>query len=151
MSETSHDGLSVRAGRPEDIEPLTEIWLHSVRASHAFLTEADIQEFLPIVREQALPTLELWVVCDGERPIGFAGLAEEKLEALFLAPEHFGRGGGRLLVEHARRIKGPLSVDVNEQNPEALRFYERMGFKVVGRSETDGGGRPFPLLHLQGE
>jgi putative acetyltransferase len=56
-----------------------------------------------------------------------------------------------MLVEHARLIKGPLTVDVNEQNPLALQFYERMGFKVVGRSELDGGGKPFPLLHLQGD
>jgi putative acetyltransferase len=40
-------------------------------------------------------------------------------------------------------------VDVNEQNPEAARFYEACGFAVVGRSELDDGGRPFPLLHMK--
>jgi putative acetyltransferase len=40
-------------------------------------------------------------------------------------------------------------VDVNEQNPEARGFYERLGFTVVARSELDGTGRPFPLLHLR--
>ncbi|MGY0625916.1 MAG: GNAT family N-acetyltransferase, partial [Paraglaciecola chathamensis] len=39
-------------------------------------------------------------------------------------------------------------VDVNEQNPKALGFYQRIGFKVVGRSELDGQGKPYPLLHL---
>ena len=46
-------------------------------------------------------------------------------------------------------LKGPLVVDVNEQNPQALQFYLAEGFQVVGRSELDGGGRPFPLLHLR--
>ena len=82
-------------------------------------------------------------------PVGFLGLAGASLEALFLAPEHRRRGGGRLLVEHARRLKGPLVVDVNEQNPDALRFYEACGFRVVGRSEVDSDGRPFPLIHLR--
>ena len=57
--------------------------------------------------------------------------------------------GGRLLIEHARKLKGPLELDVNEQNPEARKFYEAMGFEVHRHSETDSDGRPFPLLHLR--
>jgi putative acetyltransferase len=38
---------------------------------------------------------------------------------------------------------------VNEQNPAACGFYEHLGFVVVGRSEVDGTGRPFPLLHMR--
>jgi putative acetyltransferase len=90
------------------------------------------------------------VLCsDAGVPVGFLGLAGASVEALFLAPEFRRRGGGRMLLDHARRLKGRLTVDVNEQNPEALRFYEACGFEVVGRSEVDGEGRPFPLLHLR--
>jgi putative acetyltransferase len=81
-------------------------------------------------------------------PIGFIGLSGSKIEALFLAPEHLRLGGGRKLLNHARQLKGMLAVDVNEQNPEAVRFYEACGFTVTGRSEFDNKGRPFPLLHL---
>ena len=77
------------------------------------------------------------------------GLADDNVESLFVAPEHARRGAGRLLLEHARRLKGLLRVDVNEQNPEAVKFYEANGFQVVGRSPVDDGGRPFPLLHLR--
>lgn len=141
--------MTIREGRPDDHESLLAIWLRSVRGSHSFLTEEDIQGLLPLVREQALPALELWVLCDDDgEPVGFSGLDGAKMEALFIAPEFAGRGGGRALVEHARRLKGPLTVDVNEQNPAALHFYQALGFRGVGRSETDGGGRPFPLLHL---
>lgn len=140
---------AIRAGTPADSVALLDIWLRSVRATHTFLTEADIQGLYPLVRDRALPALELWVLCtaDGELA-GFAGLSGNDLSALFIAPEHTGHGGGRLLVEHARRLNGPLTVDVNEQNPEALRFYESCGFRVVGRSPVDSGGRPFPLLHM---
>lgn len=51
-------------------------------------------------------------------------------------------------IVRARRLKGPLAVDVNEQNPAVLHFYEALGFRVQGRSPVDGAGRPFPLLHL---
>jgi putative acetyltransferase len=143
--------MTIREATPADHPALVDLWLRSVRVTHTFLTEADVQGLLPLVREQALPALELWVLEDAGTPVGFAGLDGPKLEALFLDPDHTGRGGGRLLVEHARRLKGPLTADVNEQNPEAVRFYQTLGFRVIGRSETDSGGRPFPLLHLRDE
>jgi putative acetyltransferase len=40
-------------------------------------------------------------------------------------------------------------VDVNEQNPQGVGFYRHMGFEQVGRSELDGQGNPFPLLHMR--
>jgi putative acetyltransferase len=141
--------LTIRAGRPADKNRLVEIWLASVRATHTFLSEQAIQELLPLVREKALPALELWVLVSGEKIIGFAGLSDNNLEALFLHPEHLGKGGGKLLVKHARKLKGNLVVDVNEQNPNAVRFYESVGFEVFGRSETDSGGRPYPILHMR--
>ena len=140
--------MTIRPAAPVDHAAILAIWLRSVRGSHAFLTEADIQELYPLVRDAALPALELYVLeCDGAA-IGFMGLDGAKVEAMFLLPGHCRRGGGRMLIEYARRLKGSLSVDVNEQNPEAIRFYEAVGFRVVGRSEVDGQGRPYPLLHM---
>lgn len=141
--------MTIRPAHAEEHLALLEIWLRSVRATHTFLTETDIQDLHPMVRDQALPALELWVLEGDEGAIeGWMGLAGSSLEALFLDPAQARKGHGRRLVEHARALKGPLTVDVNEQNPEALRFYEACGFRVVGRSELDGQGRPFPLLHL---
>jgi putative acetyltransferase len=143
--------VNIRPAIPGDHARLLTIWQESVRATHSFLSEADIAELLPVVRDVALPQLELWVLCDEESdPVGFMGLCGSKVEALFMAPAFFRRGGGRQLLEHARRLKGlPLTVDVNEQNPAAVAFYESNGFRVIGRSPLDGNGRPFPLLHLE--
>ncbi|SPU55612.1 Uncharacterized N-acetyltransferase YjaB [Brevundimonas vesicularis] len=47
------------------------------------------------------------------------------------------------------RARETLTVDVNEQNIQALGFYERLGFKVTSRSAVEGQGRPYPLLHLR--
>jgi putative acetyltransferase len=142
--------MTIRQARPGEQGVLLDIWLRSVRATHTFLSEADIQFFLPLVRDLALPVLDLWVlVSDADEPMGFMGLSGNKLEALFLAPEFLRRGGGRLLVRHAQQLAGDLLVDVNEQNPAAIRFYESCGFVVIGRSDRDSTGRPFPLLHMR--
>lgn len=143
--------LDIRSAVPGDHGALLAIWERSVRATHEFLTEADIAELHPLVAEElASGSLELWVLTETGDACGWMGLAGSKIEALFLAPEARGLGGGRRLVEQAQSLKaGALTVDVNEQNPEAQGFYERLGFVVVGRSELDGTGRPFPLLHLR--
>lgn len=141
--------MSIRKAQPEDQFALLSIWEQSVRASHDFLSEQDIHSLLPVVRDQALPNLEVWVLCDeASAPIGFMGLDDNKLEALFISPTSFRKGGGKVMLEYARKLKGPLQVDVNEQNPRAVAFYLSNGFVVAGRSSTDSQGQPFPLLHL---
>jgi putative acetyltransferase len=144
--------MTIREAFPSEHDTLVAIWLRSVRATHSFLTEDDIQSLLPFVRVELGPEseLELWVLCGEEGVvIGFLGLSGADVAALFLDPDHLRRGGGRMLVVHARRLKGRLTVDVNEQNPEAVRFYEASGFELVGRSPVDDAGRPFPILHMR--
>ena len=142
--------MKIRTAIVEDHGILLDIWLRSVRATHTFMSEEDIQAILPLVRDHALKELEVSVLVTAEGSImGFMGLSGNKMEALFLAPEFLRRGGGRLLVEHARKSRGALRVDVNEQNPQARKFYESLGFVVEGRSEVDPAGQPFPILHMR--
>jgi putative acetyltransferase len=77
------------------------------------------------------------------------GVDDNKLEALFISPASFRKGYGKVLLDHARKLKGALQVDVNEQNPKAVAFYLSNGFVMAGRSATDSQGRPFSLLHLR--
>ena len=134
---------------PMLIGELLEIWEASVRASHHFLTEADITRLTPQA-EGALRNIEtLWVMADGQRHIGFMGVQERKIEMLFLHPGYFRKGLGKTLVERAFRDLDVECVDVNEQNPGATKFYEQMGFKVYKRNECDSEGNPFPILEMK--
>ena len=136
----------------EDRERLLEVWERSVRATHHFLQDGDIAALRPLVaNELASNAVEWWVLqSEAKDAIGFLGFASDTIEALFIDPDHHGQGGGKLLVAHAQRLAaGALAVDVNEQNEAALRFYQAVGFSVVGRSPTDAGGRPFPILHMK--
>jgi putative acetyltransferase len=142
--------VEIRRSLPSDQDVLVDIWLGSVRATHKFLTEENIDHLQELVRNGALNGLEIWVLCDdGDKPVGFMGLSDAKVEALFLAPEMLRQGHGRQLLRHARALKGPLTVEVNEQNPDAVRFYEACGFVVERRSPLDSSGLPFPILHMR--
>lgn len=141
--------MIIRQATNADHPLLLDLWLRSVRATHHFLQPSDIDALLPQLRDVYLPAVELWVAVDEqERPLGFIGLNEKHVEMLFIEPDLRGQGIGRALLDHARRSKGELSVDVNEQNPKAVGFYLHYGFVQTGRSPLDGEGRPFPLLHL---
>ena len=144
--------MPIRPARASDLDPLLALWERSVRATHDFLGDADIESLRPHVRDAlGSGVLDLWVLAnEGDEPLGFLGMAGDSIEALFLAPEHRRAGLGRRLVDHAQSLRGgELTLDVNEQNPGARAFYEALGFEVVGRSPVDGAGRPFPLLHMR--
>ena len=71
------------------------------------------------------------------------------MEMLFVDPEERGLGVGRLLMERATELFGAREVSVNEQNPQAVGFYEHLGFSAYRRTPTDDEGRPYPLLYLR--
>jgi putative acetyltransferase len=142
--------LTVRQSRSSDLETLFNIWLAAVRATHSFLSEADVEFYANMVRSDYLPHAEFWVAVDAsDAPVAFMGMTGAMIDALFVAPEQHGKGVGRLLVQYAREREGVLTVDVNEQNEGARAFYKRLGFQETGRSELDGSGRPFPLIHMK--
>ena len=130
-------------------ETLTSLWESSVRASHHFLTEGDIANLKPYVKEalQAIDTL--LITSKGQEYAAFCGIQDGKIEMLFAAPEFFGKGIGRQLVGIAVKDYGATLVDVNEQNPKAAGFYRHMGFEEYRRDETDDQGNPFPILRMR--
>ena len=143
--------MEIRRATPTDRAVLLDIWLRSVRATHSFVSEDDLQSMLPHVRDYlASSETEFWVYRDDSgKTQGFMGMSGSKMESLFLAPEFLRRGAGRQLVRHAKALHGELTVDVNEQNAAARAFYEACGFVVERRSELDDQGRPYPLLHMR--
>lgn len=54
-----------------------------------------------------------------------------------------------LLVQKAFSEQDVQYVDVNEQNPSAVQFYWRMGFRTFRRDATDDLGNPFPILWMK--
>ncbi|HBL03781.1 MAG TPA: acetyltransferase [Aeromonas salmonicida] len=140
--------MKIEQAKTRDHSTLISIWEASVRATHHFLPEAEIDVLKPLILEHYFAAVDLVCARDETGIAGFCGVHDGNIEMLFLAPEARGRGIGRLLVAHAISRQGATRVDVNEQNVQALGFYQRMGFVVVGRSPLDGQGKPYPLLHM---
>ncbi len=140
---------SIRPALPDDYDAIATVWEASVRATHDFLPEQAIATLRPLIREVYLAAVDLHVQCDAHGQIeGFVGVAGGRIEMLFIAPSRRGGGIGKRLLHHAIEQLGATALDVNEQNPQALGFYQHHGFQITGRSPLDGQGNPYPLLHM---
>jgi putative acetyltransferase len=133
----------------QDLPRLFAVWELSVRATHSFLSEADIGMLVPLARAEIATFRPIYCMRDNDgQPFAMLGVEGSKIEMLFIHPAYRGSGAGRLLIEFAIRELCADCVDVNEQNDAAVGFYQRMGFYQIGRSPLDSYGNLFPLLHM---
>ena len=140
----------LRASRQDDIEAMYEVWRASVLATHDFLAEADFAEICILVRRDYLPNRDFTVAVDtADRVIGFLSVDGSEIDSLFIAPAFRGRGLGRRFVAEATSRAAILEVEVNAQNRQAIGFYRAVGFFVISASDTDGDGRPYPILRMR--
>ena len=131
-----------------DYPRLMEIWESAVLGTHDFLKKEDFLYY-----KKQLPTYFQYVNLLGYEKdgnlIGFIGIAERNIEMLFIDNKHRGTGAGKKLITYAIDNMQVSKVDVNEQNTQAIGFYQHIGFKVCKRSELDVEGKEYPILHMQ--
>ena len=135
---------------PELTQTLLQVWEASVRATHLFLSEAEILRIRAYV-PHAIGGVAHLVVAEAElgRPVGFMGTENGRLDMLFLSPAARGKGLGKQLVMLGIQKYGVQEVTVNEQNPQAVGFYSHLGFETYKRTSHDEEGGPYPLLYMK--
>ena len=140
----------IRPSTPEDAPAALAIWRSATgEAGHDFLSDSDRASIDGEVATM-LPGLQYDLAVDGTgRPLAFVIGDADTIDALFVDPAAQGHGIGRAMVERFAAGKPVVRLDVNEANAPARQFYEHIGFAGTGRSERDGRGRPYPLLHME--
>ena len=142
--------VEVKERTPDLIKGLLEVWENSVRATHLFLSDSEIQSIKKYVPQALNEVLHLLIAEDESgRPVAFMGVEAGSLEMLFIAPEERGKGLGKRLIQYGIKNYSVEKLTVNEQNPQAKGFYEHMGFQVYKRTDLDEQGNPYPLLYMR--
>jgi len=101
----------VRERTPQLTEELFKIWEASVRATHLFLSDAEIAGIAEYVPTALKGVAHLMIAGNTSgKPAAFMGIEEGRLEMLFITPEERGRGLGKSLIRAAqtsaaRRLK----------------------------------------------
>ncbi len=106
----------------------------------------------------ARPWSEFLVADTGQALLGVAYARQSSedfvmIHQLYVDPEHTGKGIGAQLLEECFEAfpeAKAFRLEVNAQNPNAVRFYERYGFKEVSRTENCGkDGSEMPAIVME--
>lgn len=132
------------------INQLLELWEDTVKATHLFLSNEEINNIKKYV-PQALKRVSHLVIVENENNvlIAFMGIENKKLEMLFIKNSERGKGLGKQLLNYGIENYNVNELAVNEQNPSAKGFYEYMGFKTYKRTELDEQGNHYPILYMR--
>ena len=132
----------IRKIKVTDYPRLMEIWESAVLSTHDFLKEEDFLYY-----KERLPVYFQYVNLFGFEQegilIGFMGIAEGNLEMLFIDNKYRGAGIGKKLITYAIDNLQVTKV------VQAVGFYKYMGFNIYKRSNLDGEGKEYPILHMQ--
>lgn len=140
-----------KEGRTKNlINQLLEVWEDSVKATHTFLSNKEIEKIKEYVPQALIGISHLIIETDEKGiPIAFMGIEENKPEMLFIKNSERGKGIGRQLLNYGIENYGVNDLAVNEDNLQAKGFYEHMEFKVYQRNELDDQGNPYPVLYMR--
>jgi GNAT superfamily N-acetyltransferase len=146
--------MEIRRAKPKDAAILTEIAFAAKR--HWGYPEQWIQRWTSVLTVQAefIAKNETYIAYAGGQAVGFYGLVSRagkmSLEHFWVVPNAMRQGIGRLLFSHAvQRAKtmGFCAIEI-ESDPNAEKFYERMGARRVGGNvtEVEAKQRILPVL-----
>lgn len=146
--------MIIRPAVASDAEALTGLIFRS-KASNGY----DV-EFMEACRDElrvsthSLTVAEYWVA-DEAGPVGCFALATDgsvaRVENFFVDPDYQRKGIGRKLWAkiQARAVETGCNRLILDADPNALPFYEAMGFSVVGEVPSGSiSGRMLPRMEL---
>lgn len=130
----------MRDGVGGDADRLTSVFLRARERAMPWLKrphdEAATRRWLEYV---VLAKLHVRVAYTKTSFLGFAAVDGDRLEHLYVDPDHQGCGVGRRLLEDVQHTStGHLALHVFQRNERARRFYQAAGFVLV--DESDGSG-----------
>lgn len=132
----------IRPFREKDTEAVVQIWLQASIQAHSFIEQAYWESKAEDMRTLYLPLSEIIVDEDPESGglTGFMGLVDGYLGGLFIAPDYQGKGIGTRLLKLGKKIHDELELCVYAENRQAIRFYQKQGFRITGErtEETTG-------------
>jgi putative acetyltransferase len=133
----------------EEHQKLLHIWEECVATVSDIFTVHQLDQIRTLYfQHHYFEHLQLYHIEIDSVIAGSVGLANDKIELLFVTPQFRHQGVASKLLQHALDM-GAHYTDVYENNQYGLEFYLKRGFEKIARSEVDSEGNPYPILHLK--
>ena len=130
--------FTLRPATPEDAAEIALLLRRTLSAALPYLPVLHTpEEDRAFIAGHVLPTCTVWVAVS-DRIVGFIAFRKGWIDHLYVDVGHHGRGIGSALLEKALAAEAALQLWAFQRNTEALRFYQRRGFRIAER--TDGAG-----------
>ncbi|WP_309068144.1 GNAT family N-acetyltransferase [Microbacterium sp.] len=149
--------IRIRRAVPDDADLLSEVHVRTWQLAYAELIPQAVLDSLDIMARAARwrTTLEnpkatgrTWVALEGDELIGFSSSGPARGEdppwplelwALYVHPRRHGSAAGALLADAAIGDL-PAFLWVLDGNARAIRFYEKIGFRLDGATKVERHG-----------
>ncbi len=137
--------MQLRRAGPSDADAIADVFIASFEQLLSFLPRLHTHDEDRAFIRDLVERHEVWVAEDDGPIIGFAAIANAKLEQIYVHPDHQGRGvGTELLAKTKERQPAGFTLWVFQQNEGARRFYETNGLQLVELSDGSGNEEKTP-------
>lgn len=144
--DIARPSATIRAFAPADMDAVLDIWLTASCKAHDFIDEAFWRSQVENMRNLYIPAAETCVTVQDAKVSGFYSLYENRLAALFVAPDLQGHGLGKQLLAHAKNRRQMLELGVYKSNTASVGFYLAHGFRVIDEQIDEQTGHPEYLM-----
>ena len=136
--------LALRPYTPADEDTAIELWRRTWARHYPHIDfNARVAWWRERWRQELLPVAQVVLAENGGALAGFVTVdpKTEYLDQIVVAPEFWGSGIARALLDEAKRLSpGGLYLLVNKDNARAIRFYEKHGFVYAGEDRNPVSG-----------
>ena len=124
-----------------DIDAVMQIWLDTNIRAHHFIPSDYWRTNCDMVRE-LLSHAEIYVHEDecAKQIDGFIGLNDDYIEGIFVKETMKSKGIGKQLLNHVKKVKPTLKLNVYQKNEKAIKFYLREKFNIRSENIDDNTG-----------
>lgn len=139
--------IKIRQAEPKDFEKLANIWLESSIDAHDFIPKSYWVNNKSAMQNQYLPMSEVYLVEEAGKVHAFIALVENNVAAIFVSPSKQGKGLGKLLISHAKKLRNKLELNVYQENESSVAFYKANGFEILKESlDSNTQAKEFVML-----
>jgi putative acetyltransferase len=148
----SADSVTLRPYTAADEAAAIELWQRTWQLAYPQLDfAARIAWWRERWRNELVPAAKIVIAEQNGAMAGFVTVdATGYLDQIVVAPEAWGSNVAVALIDAAKQIApGGLELLVNQDNPRAIRFYEKHGFAITGADTNPRSGAPLHRMRWQ--